>query len=103
MKKVKEDQSISWKKVGNEKQFKFNDSLEAKFDSAIAAIEKKKLDKAKQSYWKSFQKPFQFRQANSVYARDFQKKTSSRSLLCVWIGRALEKTLSQRQVLHKIR
>ena len=48
MKKVKEDQSISWKKVGNEKQFKFNDSLEAKFDSAIAAIEKKKLDKAKQ-------------------------------------------------------
>ena len=48
VKKVKEDQSISWKKVGNEKQFKFNDSLETKFDSAIAAIDKKKLDKAKQ-------------------------------------------------------
>ena len=48
VKKVKEDQSISWKKVGNEKEFKFNDSLETKFDSAIAAIDKKKLDKAKQ-------------------------------------------------------
>lgn len=44
-KKLKEDQSISWKKVNNEKQFKFNDSLEAKFDSAIAAIDKKKFDK----------------------------------------------------------
>lgn len=40
-----QDQSISWKKVVNEKQFKFNDSLEAKFDSAIAAIDKKKFDK----------------------------------------------------------
>ena len=48
VKKVKEDQSINWKKVGNEKQFKFNDSLEAKLDSAIAAIDKKKLDRAKQ-------------------------------------------------------
>jgi len=48
VKKVKEDQSISWKKVGKEKQFKFNNSLETKFDSAIAAIEKKKLDEAKQ-------------------------------------------------------
>ena len=34
-------------KVGNEKQFKFNQSVEARFDSAISAIEKKKLDKAK--------------------------------------------------------
>lgn len=48
VKKVKEDQSTKWKKVGNEKQYKFNDSLEAKFDSAIAAIDKKKLEKAKQ-------------------------------------------------------
>lgn len=40
-----QDQSISWKKVVNEKQLKFNDSLEAKFDSAIAAIDKKKFDK----------------------------------------------------------
>lgn len=40
-----QDQSISWKKVVNEKQFKFNDFLEAKFDSAIAAIDKKKFDK----------------------------------------------------------
>lgn len=40
-----QDQSISWKKVVNEKQFKFNDSLEAKFDSAIAAIDKKMFDK----------------------------------------------------------
>lgn len=36
--------SISWKKVGNEKQFKFNDSLKAKLDFAI---DKKKFDKAK--------------------------------------------------------
>ena len=35
------------KKKGNEKQFKFNQSVEARFDSAISAIEKKKLDKAK--------------------------------------------------------
>ena len=33
--------------MGNEKQFKFNHSVEARFDSAIFAIEKKKLDKAK--------------------------------------------------------
>ena len=33
--------------MGNEKQFKFNQSVEARFDSAISAIEKKKLDKAK--------------------------------------------------------
>ena len=102
MKKVKEDQSTSWKKVGNEKQFKFNDSLEAKFDSAIAAIEKKKLDKAKQELQEVLSEALSV-SAGQLYARDFQKKTSSRSLLCVWIGRALEKTLSQRQVLHKIR
>ena len=47
VKRVKEDNAIKWKKVGNEKQFKFNQSVEARFDSAIAAIEKKKLDKAK--------------------------------------------------------
>ena len=35
-------------KVGNEKQFKFNQSVEARFDSAIiSAIEKKKVAKAK--------------------------------------------------------
>ena len=45
--KVKEDHSIKWRKVGNEKQLKFNQSVEARFDSAISAIEKKKLDKAK--------------------------------------------------------
>ena len=45
VKGVKEDNSIKWKKVGNE--FKFNQSVEARFDSAISAIEKKKLDKAK--------------------------------------------------------
>ena len=32
--------------MGNEKQFKFNQSVEARFDSAISAIEKNKLDKA---------------------------------------------------------
>ncbi|XP_044180060.1 uncharacterized protein LOC122961513 [Acropora millepora] len=48
VKRVKEDNSIKWKKVGNEKQFKFNQSVEARFDSAISAIEKKKLDKAKE-------------------------------------------------------
>jgi len=44
LKKLEDDMSISWKKVGNEKQFKLNDSLKAKFDSAI---DKKKFDKAK--------------------------------------------------------
>ena len=39
--------ATKWKKVGNEKQFKFNQSVEARFDSAISAFEKKKLDKAK--------------------------------------------------------
>ena len=38
---------LSGQKVGNEKQFKFNKSVEARFDTAISAIEKKKLDKAK--------------------------------------------------------
>ena len=33
--------------MGNEKQFKFNQSVEARFDSAISAIEKKKLNKAR--------------------------------------------------------
>ena len=47
VKSVKEDNSITWKKVRNEKQFKFNQSVEARFDSASSAIEKKKLDKAK--------------------------------------------------------
>ena len=47
VKRVKEHNTIKWKKVGNEKQFKFNQSVEARFDSAISAIEKKKLDKAK--------------------------------------------------------
>ena len=45
VKRVKEDNSIKWKKVGNEKQFKFNQSVEARFDSAISAIEKKKPEK----------------------------------------------------------
>ncbi|KAL9963329.1 hypothetical protein ACROYT_G032521 [Oculina patagonica] len=47
VKKVKEDHSIKWKKVGNKKHFKFNESVEAKIDSAIAAVDKKKLDKVK--------------------------------------------------------
>ena len=47
VKRVKEDNFIKWKKVGKEKQFKFNQSVEVRFDSAISAIEKKKLDKAK--------------------------------------------------------
>ena len=42
VKKVKEDHSIKWRKVGNEKQLKFNQSVEARFDSAISTIEKKK-------------------------------------------------------------
>ena len=42
VKKVKEDHSIKWRKEGNEKQLKFNQSVEARFDSAISAIEKKK-------------------------------------------------------------
>ena len=47
VKKFKEDHSVKWKKVGNEKQFKFNQSEEARCDSAISAIEKEKLDTAK--------------------------------------------------------
>ena len=47
VKRVQEDNSIKWKKVGNEKQFKFNQSVEARFDSAISAIEKEKPDKAR--------------------------------------------------------
>ena len=47
VKRVKEDNFIKWKKVGKEKQFKLNQSVEARFDSDISAIEKKKLDKAK--------------------------------------------------------
>ena len=42
VKKVKEDHFIKWRIVGNEKQLKFNQSVEARFDSAISAIEKKK-------------------------------------------------------------
>ena len=53
VKKIKEDHSIKWKKVGNEKQFKFNESVEARFDSAISAIEIKKLDKLRRKKsWK---------------------------------------------------
>lgn len=48
VKKVKEDQSLKWIIVGNEKEFKFNESVDVKLHSAIAAIDKKKLDKAKQ-------------------------------------------------------
>jgi len=33
--------------MGNEKQFRLNHSVEARFDSALYAIEKKKLDQAK--------------------------------------------------------
>ena len=33
--------------MGNEKQFKLNQSVEARFDSTISAIDKKKLNKAK--------------------------------------------------------
>ena len=72
VKKFKEDHSINWKKVGNEKQFKFNESVEAKIDSAIAAVDKKKLEKVKKELeedsrrgtddaFKSFRQPFQFR------------------------------------------
>ena len=47
--------------MGNEKQFKFNQSVEARFDSAISAIEKKKLDKAKKEVEEG-KKPFFERQ-----------------------------------------
>ena len=33
--------------MGNEKRFKFNQSVKARFDSAISPIKKKKLDEAK--------------------------------------------------------
>ena len=40
VKRVEEDNAIKWERVGNEKEFKFNQSVEARFDSAISAIEK---------------------------------------------------------------
>ena len=46
VKRVKEDK-VEIKKVENEKQFKLNQSVQARFDSTISAIDKKKLDKAK--------------------------------------------------------
>ena len=47
VKKVKFDSGYKWKKVGNEKQFKFNEAVHSQFESAIAAIDRNKLDKAK--------------------------------------------------------
>ena len=87
VKRVKEDNSVKWKKVANEKQFKFNQSVEARFDSAISAIEKKKLDKAEKRAGrgsrlgaddavKSFRlQPFQFRQAAFLPRSQFRRGT----------------------------
>ena len=87
VKRVKEDNSVKRKKVANEKQFKFNQSVEARFDSAISAIEKKKLDKAEKRAGrgsrlgaddavKSFRlQPFQFRQAAFLPRSQFRRGT----------------------------
>ena len=63
VKKVKGDQLTSWKKVGNEKQFKFNDSLEPNSIRPLLPLTRRSWIKQSRSYRKSFQKPFQFRQA----------------------------------------
>ena len=87
VKRVKEDYSIKWKKVGNEKQFKFNQSVEARFDSAISAIEKKKLNKAKKELEEVHASalttlsspfdcsPFSFRQAAFLPRSQFRRGT----------------------------
>ena len=41
VKRVKEDNSVKWKKLGNEKQFKFNQSVEARFIQLSPSLRKK--------------------------------------------------------------
>ena len=41
VKRVKEDNSVKWKKVGNEKQFKFNQSVKARFIQLSPSLRKK--------------------------------------------------------------
>ena len=100
VKRVKEDNSIKWKKVGNEKQFKFNQSVEARFDSAISAIEKKKLDKAKKELEEVLSTAALSVSTSRISAQISVQETN---LLRLWIGRTLEKQLPQSHFFRKIR
>ena len=100
VKRVKEDNSIKWKKVENEKQFKFNQSMESRFDSAISAIEKKKLDKAKKELEEVLSTAALSVSTSCISA---QISVQERNLLPLWIGRTLEKQLSQSHYFRKIR
>jgi len=51
VKRVKEDNSIKWKKVGNEKQFKFNQSVEPHLIQLSPPLRKRSWIRRKQS-WK---------------------------------------------------
>ena len=84
----KEDNSIRWQKVGNKNQFKFNQSVEAKFDSAISAIEKKKVDKAQKKPEEVLSTAALSVSTSCITA---QISVQERNLLCLWIGRTLEK------------
>ena len=100
VKRVKEDNSIKWKKVGNEKHFKFNQSVEARFDSAISAFEKKKLDKAKQELEKVFCTGALSVSTSRISA---QNSVQERHLLRLWIGRTVEKQVSESHFFRMIR
>ena len=83
----KEDNSIKWEKVGNKNQFKFNQSVEAKFDSDISAIEKK-VDKAQKKPEEVLSTAALSVSTSCITA---QISVQERNLLCLWIGRTLEK------------
>ena len=89
MLRVKEDNSIKWKKFGNKNQFKFNQSVEAKFDSAISPIEKK-VDKAQKKPEEVLSTAALSVSTSCISA---QISVQERNLLCLWIGRTLEKQL----------
>ena len=96
--------------MGIEKQFKFNQSVEARFDSAISAIEKKKLDKAKKeveevhaSALTTLSSPFDCSPFSFDKPYSAQISVQERHLLRLWIGRSLEKQLPQSHFFRKIR
>ena len=100
VKRVKEDNSIKWKKVRNGTQFKFNQSVEDRFDSAISAIDKKKLDKAKKEVEEVLSTAALSVSTSRVSAQISVQETN---LLRLWIGRTLEKQLPQSHFFRNIR
>ena len=63
VKRFKEDQSISWKKVGNEKQLSLTIPWQPSSIRPLLPLTRRSWIKQSRSYRKSFQKPFEFRQA----------------------------------------